>query len=174
MHSYFYLFCWFSIALNKNSFAEVSSLGKLVSWFSSAWKPDTFTLETCALNLFHLLFNCINRSLLLYSLSPGFGSSTHSGSMPALPKKLNTTSSESRVGVSHNTSISVSITNCPGMPFRVLPCVVPLPITRNKYSKKHTFWFIWRLHVVCYTHRRNRELFLPREGLLTTKRDIFQ
>lgn len=175
MHSYVYLFSWFSNALNKkkNSFAEVGSLGRLVSWFSSSGKTDSFTLEICAVNFFHLLFNCINRSLLFYSLPPAFGFSTHLGSMHALPKKLNTTSSESRVRVSHNTSIPVNVTKCPGVPLWVLPCIDPLSFTRNKYSKT-TLWFIWRLYVVCYAHRWNRELFLHREGLLTTKRDILQ
>jgi len=170
MHSYAYLFSCFSNALNKKktSFAEVGSLGRFVSWFSSAGKTDSFTLEICTLNLFHFLFNCNNRSLLFHSLSPVFGFSTHLGSVHALVKQLTTTSSESRVRASHRASVPVSITKCPGMPSWVLACLVPLPITRNKYSTKHTLQLIRRLCVAHYAHRWNTELLLHREDMLTT------
>lgn len=111
-----FLFSWFSSAFNKKktSFAEVGGLGRLVSSFSSAGILDSFTLEICALNLFQLISNCVNRSILFYSLSAALRN------MHVFPK-LNTTNSESRVGVSHNTTILVSTKKFPGMPVWVLP-----------------------------------------------------
>lgn len=117
-----------------------------------------------------LLFNCISRSLLFHSVSPA-----PSGSMDALPQKLDTSRSESRAQVSHNSPTPVGRTKCPGEPFWLPSGIVPLPITRNKHSQKHTLgsYVLFFSHVV-FCPRWNRELFLYMDGLLTTKKSIFQ
>lgn len=54
----------------KNSCAGISSLGRLISRFSSRRKTAYFILGICVLNLFCILYNCIDRSLLSCSLPP--------------------------------------------------------------------------------------------------------
>lgn len=116
--------------IKRKQLCSGGSIGRLLSWFSSAGKPDYFTLEIYALNFFPLLFYCISRSLLFHNPSPA-----PSGSMDALPQKLNTSCSESRAQVNHNSPIPVGRIKCSGEPFWVPPGIVPLPLTRNNYSQ---------------------------------------